>query len=51
VCFNHIEQVVIGMTEPTQEQREDDATDVVAVLALFALVIGTIVFWLSSMPK
>lgn len=39
------------MSELPQEKNPDGCADVFATLAIITIVVGTVVFWLSSMPK
>ena len=38
------------MSDASNEQREDNVADAIAVTAIIALFVGTIVYWLSGMP-
>ncbi|CAA0119924.1 MAG: hypothetical protein ACJAU3_000001 [Zhongshania sp.] len=38
------------MSDQTQEERDDNFADVCAAVAILALVVGTVVYWLHGMP-
>lgn len=35
----------------SEESRQDAVVDAFASIAIIALVVGTVTFWLASMPK
>jgi hypothetical protein len=39
------------MSDQSQEERDDNFADVCATVAIFALVVGTVFYWLSGMPS
>jgi hypothetical protein len=38
------------MSDLQQEKNSDGGADVVATIAIIAIVVGVVVFWLHSMP-
>ena len=38
------------MSYQTQEERDDNFADVCASIAILAIVVGTVVYWLHGMP-
>lgn len=39
------------MSDKDQETREDNTADAIAAVAILGLVVATVVYWLSHMPK